>query len=166
MLFWSLINVSWLLIIVDCLNRCTEWSILTFLYILLLIDQFKDDINSKIYRLKNKYSDSGVRIMIKRLIKVCLIFKSLCNLWEKFLVSCFLTYFIVIMIFTYEFFFGNQDKIFIVKFICFMVCFIVLFMFILIYSLISFVSFKKQSILSAIRSFDSLKLSINTKIKV
>ena len=77
MLFWSLIYISWLLIITDCLTRCTEWSILTFLYMLLLIDQFKDDLNSKIYQSKDKCSDFGVRIVIKRLNQVSLIFKSL-----------------------------------------------------------------------------------------
>ena len=56
MLFWSLIYISWLFIITDCLNQCTEWSILTLLYMLLLVDQFKDDINSKIYQSKDKCS--------------------------------------------------------------------------------------------------------------
>ena len=92
MLFWSLIYISWLLIVTDCLNRCTEWSILTFLYMLLLVDQFKDDINSKIYQSKDKCSDSGVRIVIKHLNKVCLIFKSLYHFWEKFLVQFHLVF--------------------------------------------------------------------------
>lgn len=166
MLFWSLIWILWMMVVVDCINRCTEWSILTFFYISLLIDQLQDGINSKIHQSKDKLLNFRVQIFIKRLNKVCIICKSFYNFWEKYLALSFLIYLICNITFTYEFFLGNQNKIIIVKFICFISSLLILFMLILIYSLISYVSFRKQSISVSFKSFDSLKLSLSTGIKV
>ena len=168
MLFWSLIWICWMTIIVDCLGRCSNWSVLTFFYILLLIEQLYDDINDRLYQSNkhNKFLDLRLRILIKRLNKICLTCKSLYHFWEKFLTLCFSIYFIGNVMFTYELIFGDKHKVFLVKFICGLASAITLFTFVLSFSLISFVSSKKQIISSAIRAFDSFKLNIRSRIKV
>lgn len=168
MSFWLFIWIAWIVVILDVLCRCSNWCVLTFYYILLLIEQLRDDIIKKIDKTSFHRCNYNVKILtlIDKLNNVCLKCNELYNFWDKYMSLFFSLYFIGNILFTYEFLFGDQRKLFIVKFICLLASVAIYFIFILMYSLISFVSYKKNYISSRFKLFVKYPLNTQTRIKV
>ena len=141
--------------------RSTHYLIFTFIhfhsYIINKID--KTSFNRLNYNFK-------ILTLIDQLNEVCLKCNELYNFWDKYISLFFSLMFIANILFVYEFLFGDQTKLFIVKFICLLSASCIYFIFILMYSLISYVSYKKNYISSRFKLFVKYPLNINTRVKV
>ena len=168
MSFWLFIWIAWIIVLLDLFGRCNNWCVLTFYYILLLIEQLKYDIINKIDNTSSnrRNYNSKILTLTDQLNDVCLKCNELYNFWDKYMSLFFSLMFIANILFVYEFLFGDQRKLFIVKFICLLSASCIYFIFILMYSLISYVTYKKNYISSRFKLFVKYPLNINTRVKV